>query len=160
MNGGDNVTINLYNFTATPNRVNKQKYLTHVADIEGVLLKNDTSFLHPTLILKKNKEITKANYCYIKTTNRYYFMDKDSIEALPGNRISISLTIDVLYTYTASIYNSTAFIELSSNQPTAENKFTHTYIPERTDKETLGKTFPNTPFTDGVTPNILLILSP
>lgn len=158
------MNLKLYVFEGTPRRINKTEFLTQTGTISNVFIKEDTDILHPRLVLTpdnaNNPLVFKSNYCYIDYSNRYYYINKDDLQIMPGNSISIGLTEDVLYTYANDIINSYAYIDIGGKNPdTDEERMTNGFIPQRQDKKTIGYDFPTSPFS-GTTNNILLILSP
>ena len=70
--------------------------------VENVLirLKEPTNIMNPVITMSKvsiGEKWSTVNYAFIPEFKRYYFVD--SIECLNDGLLSLSLTVDVLYTY-------------------------------------------------------------
>lgn len=57
--------------------------------------------LTPTLIINYDNSVLSANYVYIPTLNRYYYID--NMDLLKGNRLLLTCRVDVLKTYAAAL---------------------------------------------------------
>lgn len=75
---------------------------------------DSNSILNPRLLLKWNTGYIGANYAYIPEFQRYYFIDDISLNT--GGNCVISLSVDVLYTYSAQILQMTVTAARSSNK--------------------------------------------
>ena len=75
---------------------------------------DSNSILNPKLLLKWNSNYIGANYAYIPEFQRYYFIDDISLNT--GGNCVISLSVDVLYTYSAQIMQLTVTAARSSNK--------------------------------------------
>lgn len=75
---------------------------------------DSNSILNPRLLLKWNESYIGANYAYIPEFQRYYFIDDISLNT--GGNCVISLSVDVLYTYSAQILQMTVTAARSSNK--------------------------------------------
>ena len=73
-------------------------------------IKEGTSIINPTVVIEKMSasHIRKCNYAHISDFGRYYFIN-DIIETT-ANRLEISMHVDVLKTYKASILDSKQLI--------------------------------------------------
>ena len=75
---------------------------------------DSNSILNPRLLLKWNESYIGANYAYIPEFQRYYFIDDISLNT--GGNCVVSLSVDVLYTYSAQILQMTVTAARSSNK--------------------------------------------
>lgn len=130
--------LRFFKQAATPNKINKQGYLTELGTVSNVILKNETNLMEPTFILKTNPVVYNANYLFCEFTSRYYYIN--SIDALSGGRIAIHCKIDVLYTYRNEILNSTCWVECSDITADTSDDYDllHNDYPFREDYDVLG----------------------
>lgn len=103
------IKITLYNTTSQDNVIGKQ--LTNGTDF-NIVLKGMTTINNPIIKIQTNNNLTKFNYAYISTYNRYYFVN--DVEVYPNNIFILHLSIDVLETYKDSILNGKALITKAS----------------------------------------------
>ena len=103
--GGMIMNITLYNNTSDKRYVNKA--LTHIAT-RRCQLKESTDILRPVVIVKKNNILLTANYCYIDTFKRYYYIEQSTMLA---DIIQLSLTVDVLMSHQLNIKNLNCLIK-------------------------------------------------
>lgn len=100
---------NLYTITADPRQLVKvtstTPYISAIANIEPT---QPVNILAPTFIFNNNSQLYPCNYLYCDTFSRYYYIR--NIRILPGGRIAIDCTVDVLQTYASSIKNCNATI--------------------------------------------------
>lgn len=75
---------------------------------------DSNSILNPKMLLKWNSDYIGANYAYIPEFQRYYFIDDISLNT--GGNCVVSLSVDVLYTYSAQILQMTVTAARSSNK--------------------------------------------
>ena len=94
------MTVTLYKNTSDKRNLNKN--LSEIKSVSATA-KGEINIISPTLILEYFSN--DFNYCYISDFNRYYFVN--SITLIPGHRVQINLTIDVLMTYKEEIKNLT-----------------------------------------------------
>lgn len=100
-------TIKLCHNSSPIEKIGKQ--LDAGTDITGAALKNDTSILRPTIIIRSSAAaITSYNYMYIAEFNRYYFID--DIVSVNNDVWEISAHVDVLETYNTIILQQSAVI--------------------------------------------------
>lgn len=78
-----------------------------------VQLKQPCNILNPVFILGYNSSIVSANYLYCAEFNRYYFID--NINLMPGHRMELQCSVDVLMSYSADIDNVSALIVRQEN---------------------------------------------
>lgn len=89
--------ITLYNFSGDRRTLNK--YLTSVATVAILQITDETTILKPSILIA-----TRAfdfNYVYIAAFGRYYYVD--NIDLMPGNRIRVNCSVDVLMSHRAAI---------------------------------------------------------
>lgn len=100
-------------------RINLSKTLNNAFEISGVILKDNTSILSPSLILTNNKtddnlNIFEYNYLYIPAFKRYYYID--NIIQISNKMWQIDCSVDVLMSFKDKILLQTAFIERNENE--------------------------------------------
>lgn len=113
------MNIHLYK-TKTPTKENINKKLTSEKIIENVVFKQHGSLdvLTPTVILNgfndmsEDVELNGYNMLYIPKLKRYYFIDKMYYN---NGLLHINCSCDSLYTFRASIKNSTQYIVRQQN---------------------------------------------
>ena len=97
--------IKLYKNHSNPNVVGKS--LTDMINTNFHFME-PTDTIHPVIKMEKNAEILKRNYCYINTTDRYYFID--SIRLCPGGMMELNLSMDPLESFKKGIAASTGLV--------------------------------------------------
>ena len=85
-------------------------------------LKDKTSILRPTLIIKSSAAVYDFNYLYIPALKRYYFID--DILSVNNGIWEISAHVDVLETYKSSILDTNCIIE------NTERSGNNLYLPD------------------------------
>lgn len=88
------------------------KSLTAVIDLNGNL-KEDTDIIAPTISIQ-NFNAFNANYCYIPSFKRYYFIT--DFTAVTGGYFDISMRVDVLETYKNEIKAQKAILNRQENE--------------------------------------------
>lgn len=94
-------------------KTNSTKLVNVVYRTYEILLKDDTSIIHPVIRLNSSKPVA-YNYCYIPEFNRYYFVSDWTSET--NNIWSAVLTVDVLATYRVEILSSSQFVLRSASE--------------------------------------------
>lgn len=102
------IKIKTFNFDGKPNEVNKT--LQENSEYTG-LLNASFNVLTPVVRFRTRTPVT-FNYVYIESLNRYYFVSEIRQD---GDICTVSLRIDVLFTYKDIILNSTATLAKSEN---------------------------------------------
>lgn len=74
----------------------------------NIIMLDDTSITHPTFKLKDNDIYLTANYCYIDTLRRYYFIDDITLSQGYGY---IRCTEDVLMTYAQQMHDVDVLVD-------------------------------------------------
>lgn len=121
--------ITLYNNSAKKTQLDKSNYLEAIGSAT-FHFKDNCSVQRPSIMLEKNDELLSANYAYIDTLDRYYFID--NITLLKGGIMQFDLSVDVLHTYRDNIKNATAYIERSES---LGNRYLNdTYFPINTNR--------------------------
>ena len=91
----------------------KNQLIKTVTDIIGVngTLKNGTSIINPSIIIECNlSDVVNANYMYIQSFNRYYFIN--NITSASSTLVQFDCHVDVLMTYANEIMtNNSAIIK-------------------------------------------------
>lgn len=104
-----------------------------------ILFLNGVDFLRPIITVKTLP--SDANYCYIESLGRYYFIE--DVRNLKNELFELSLKCDVLMTYKNDIEETQAIITESSNEVNIHNVG---YVAEK-DIETTSINLEN-PFND------------
>ena len=117
--------ISLYN--TNDSNIVIDKALTNKIDY-NIKLKDNTSVISPTIILKTETLIT-SNYAYIPNFDRYYYIE--NIEVFPNDIYSITLKCDVLMSFKDDIKNSSAYV----SQQTTTNKYYNSNYQSEVRKE-------------------------
>lgn len=90
------------------------KSITDILDLEGVL-KNDTSLIDPVILIEANiSDLRNANYMYIPSFNRRYFIN--NITSIKNGLIEITAHVDVLTTYKDEIRDCVGITERQEKQ--------------------------------------------
>lgn len=106
------MNVTLFINQSPVNALNKQ--LTELVSYE-CRLKDSTSIINPTILLQSElSNLVTANYCYIPTFHRYYFIN--DITSVNNSIFEISCHVDVLKSFAAVIYTSQAIIKRQENQ--------------------------------------------
>ncbi len=101
------MTITLYQSVSENVTVNKN--LTELATLTGSL-REESPVLDPVIMVEGLEAyLATANYAYIPEFNRYYFIT--GVESIRTGLWTISLHVDVLYTYRDQIKANNAIIE-------------------------------------------------
>lgn len=74
----------------------------------NIELKQDTSIVHPTLILSNSSGVMGANYIYIPNLNRYYYIDNITASQ---QRLIVECSVDVLMSFKSEILNCEVVID-------------------------------------------------
>lgn len=120
------VTANFYYTTDDPRTIGKNKRA--VASAVQCKVYETTTITEPRLILNYDAEIFQANYCYLGYPyNRYYFMSPPA--TLPGGRMGIPLSVDVLESFKEGICRTEAFILRAESD--CDNLIVDDLIPAR-----------------------------
>ena len=103
----------LYN-TTSDNRV-LSKNISLIKEIDAEL-KDANNVISPTLKIQRFEGWEKVNYIYIKSFNRYYYVN--TIKQLLGNTILLECSVDVLMSNKNAIRNLTCIIDKQENSST------------------------------------------
>ena len=104
----------LYNTTSDNRVLSKNIALIKEIDAE---LKDANDVISPTLKIQRFEGWEKVNYIYIKSFNRYYYVN--TIKQLLGNTILLDCSVDVLMSNKDAIRNLTCIIDKQENSSTA-----------------------------------------
>lgn len=117
------MTITLYSNSSAPERA--VKTITSVAAAVTATPTDDMSILSPVLILDYKAAYLRANYVYIDTFNRYYFITGRSVTV--GKRIVISCSVDALTSWISGMSNNA--ITVTRNENIGINKMPDDKLP-------------------------------
>ncbi len=107
----NSITLILYKNTAEPHRVNKAGYLETVGEIGGVF-RDSASYSSLQIDIEYDKLID-FNYIYLVEFDRYYYVS--DVTTVNNKLWTLTLDIDVLYTYRNAIMNLDGFIDRNEN---------------------------------------------
>lgn len=112
------------------------KSLTEISTVE-MTLKNDTDIMNPVIILSGGYLPPAANYAYISTLSRYYYITGQRI--IPGKMLEITLKEDVLMSWRVFLTQHAQVIaERSTNVP---NKKLPDNVPVLANRNVIYKKF-------------------
>ena len=155
------MNLKFYKQSATPNRVDKSRFLTAMGDLQGIIVKGTENTLTPDFILQTNQLVYNSNYLYCDFTSRYYYII--SCDITTGGRVIIHTRCDVLMTFKNEILNSSSWV-LKSDRTTDTSddyEMLHNDYPFRQDYDILGLSSQQSIFnglTGGSGLNIVLIM--
>lgn len=121
------MVIELYNTNSENNKLNKS--LSMYKTLNGNL-KDETSVMNPVILIESDS-LPLANYLYIPSFKRYYFID--SIDIVRDKLFRIHANVDVLMSYKNEIKNISAIIEKVQDESHANKNIvdgTYTTTPE------------------------------
>ena len=100
--------IYLYHTTSPDNRM--IKYLDRSLQLTGNL-RDVSNVVNPTVLIEGNIAdlVDLYNYAYIPSFNRYYFINE--MQSYRTNIISLSLTVDVLFSFKDEILDNVAIVD-------------------------------------------------
>lgn len=123
----------LYNNISDKRKLNKT--ITQLSTVE-IKLKNENEIVNPTVILSAAYLPPSANYAYIATLKRYYYINGQRI--LPGNQLELNLSVDVLMSFKDIINNS---VVVARRSGTNYNKMLPDIIPLQANRNVLYRKF-------------------
>lgn len=100
--------IKLYNCKSSQNQISK--YLENEITINGTI-RTELSEMTPSIMLEMDI-LPKYNYCYITSTDKYYYVS--NVTAISNKMYRLDLQEDVLMTYKKEILNLNAIVSRSS----------------------------------------------
>lgn len=115
-------TVSFYTSTANPKKLDKTGDLTIIGSAKTLHAKHKMDIINPVFDVDYNSQFLPANYCYIAEFGRYYFC---SIATDTAQKITVSCTVDPLYSFAASIKNCPCTVvrsEKSGITYTVDNK--------------------------------------
>lgn len=101
--------IEFYRNLSDPDTLNKN--VTKLLELSGTL-RNECDVEEPIILIENNGMIS-ANYCYIPSFGRWYYIENQTI--VRNNLIRLTLKVDVLYTYRTQISALNVIINNSSD---------------------------------------------
>ena len=110
--------VEIYKNLSENSVIGKSKTLVYETECE---IRGESSIINPVLILQYNEQIFASNYVYIPTWGRYYFID--DVRVMTGGRVEVSLSVDVLESFKASI------LELNVILADTEQTGLNNYLP-------------------------------
>lgn len=104
--------MNVVLYINTSDKRTLNKSITQIKSIETLNIKTPTSITSPIFTINVFDNFVKANYIYIPTFNRFYFIT--DIIQITNNIIEIHCSVDVLMTYKTQLLNSKAIVQTSN----------------------------------------------
>lgn len=101
-----------YNNASDPRTINKN--ISSVVSYSALQWKSDTSILNPSFITGYDVKLLTANYVYVSTLSRYYFIV--DITVLAAKQILIQCKCDVLQTYRTQILALPVIVKRQENK--------------------------------------------
>lgn len=98
----------LFKYKKERYRVDKSQFLTDSITFKGVF-RDEVDILNPIITIETDENLTMYNYAQIEIFGRYYFIENVSV--VNNNLWTLTLSVDVLYTYKDVIFESEGFIE-------------------------------------------------
>lgn len=98
----------LFKYKKERYRVDKSQFLTDSITFKGVF-RDEVDILNPIITIETDENLTMYNYAQIEIFGRYYFIENVSV--VNNNLWTLTLSVDVLYTYKDTIFNTEGFIE-------------------------------------------------
>lgn len=105
------MNVVLYNNSSDKRTLNK--LITQIKNIETLNIKTPTSITIPVFTINVFDNFVNANYVYIPTYNRFYFIT--NVIQITNNIVELHCSVDVLMSYKTQILNSKAIIQTSNN---------------------------------------------
>lgn len=155
------MNLTFYKQSATPNRVDKSRYLTSMGDLQGIIVKGTENTLTPDFILQTNQLVYNSNYMYCDFTSRYYYIT--SCDITTGGRMIIHTRCDVLMTFRNEILSSSAWVLKADKTTDSSDNYDmlHNDYPFRQDYDVMGLSTAESifsPWTGGTNLNMVLIM--
>ena len=123
----------LYNNISDKRKLNHT--ITQLSTVE-IKLKNENEIVNPTVILSAAYLPPSANYAYIATLKRYYYIIGQHI--LPGKQLELNMSVDVLMSFKDIIKNS---VVVARRSGTNYNKMLPDMIPLQANRNVLYRKF-------------------
>ena len=133
------MNLTFYKQSATPNRVDKSRFLTSMGDLQGIIVKGTENTLTPDFILQTNQLVYNSNYLYCDFTSRYYYIT--SCDITTGGRMIVHTRCDVLMTFRNEILSSSAWVLKADKTTDSSDDYDmlHNDYPFRQDYDIMGK---------------------
>ena len=140
------MTITFYNNESDRKLLDKK--ITVVKAVSNAKIINETDILNPTILISRgfyDQYILKANYLYIDSLKRYYYINNISfVESM----VQISCSVDVLMSYKNEIRNLTCTV--SRNQNLKNGYLNDNNYNIQAYKQVVSKMFPNAINNDSI----------
>lgn len=105
------VEIDIYSMECEKHLVNKSSELSLITDVYGQFTE-EVDILNPSILFQYSG-LFNGNYCYIRSFNRYYFINK--ITCVRNDLWRLDLHVDVLYSYNTDIRTQYGFVTRNEN---------------------------------------------
>ena len=110
--------VRFYNITKKVNSTKQPSDSELIKSVNNVVLKSPTTITNPSIQTTYDFNLIVANYCFIPSFSRYYFIE--DIELTTASIMTITLTVDVLASFKSPIISSTQYIVRSSIKRTID----------------------------------------
>lgn len=111
------MTITLYTISDDSRQLVKEADNDHKLGELTAIFKGDVDILNPVLEIAYSASYAAANYLYISSLGRYYFINKITVSA---QRMYLECSVDVLMTYAEEILDLDAIIARQEDKNEAQ----------------------------------------
>ena len=118
------IEIDIYSMECEKHLVNKSSELSLITDVYGQFTE-EVDILNPSILFQYSGLFT-GNYCYIRSFNRYYFINK--ITCVRNDLWRVDLHVDVLYSYNTDIRKETKEIHLELKLRMIDTHLIHYHV--------------------------------
>lgn len=139
----------LYNYAGDERQLSK--YLTNIDTVNIISIPDQTNIMAPSVIIASRA--LNFNYVYIPNFKRYYYVR--NIDLLPGERLKVNCSVDVLMSHRSAIQSTQILADRSASD---SNPYIVDRAVQSSDKATTYvRNMGVTPFTPGTGTYILTI---
>lgn len=110
--------VTLYQNYSENNAINKN--IVKIADITAIC-KGPVAVENPILIIEYSSSDLSANYAYVAEYGRYYYIN--NITALTGGRLELTLSVDVLMSFSSAILTMPVIVDKQEQLTIADKYF-------------------------------------
>lgn len=150
---GVRMTVDFYTITDASNVVFKTVPAESKVSVQNVDIIRPSSMEDPQIVLVSFTGMLSKNYCYVSKFDRWYFINRITVST--AQRVIMDLSVDVLYTYRASI--GSCLGTAIRSESIGVNKIRDNKYPLDDNKYIIDAiNYPDTPFTRSATMGYIL----